>query len=878
MLTEIYKDEFPSNARIYYRFVSSDHEVTPTTPEDIEKLSKLQGEFFVVHTPEGATTAIVIAVIALVATVAAVFLLRPNIPSIALRNTNDESPNNALSGRTNTARPLERIPDIYGTVLSIPDLLTVPYSKFDSHTEYELSYMCVGRGYYEIQDITVKEDDTPASLIEGTSIEIYEPYTSPNSGIPQSVIGEAITEPLYYVIRSNNVDGLILEAANIGTITIRIRVGYGDFNIGYGYIMNTIPNINEGELRFKDFISAGDTISFEGTGFNVFDDRAIWDESTLVGIDVDFSGVYLVDSVFYAPTSGEYVEIIKLVDPGSVNANWNTYADNFTTEPNCTVTTVGLSSNSDWVYIYDDKINKLSNNFIAPSGLYKDDGITQTAIDVEIKVEYQQVDSEGTPFGSVYTDIAVVYGSASTRRQRAATLVTDMPFTGSCRVRAQRITPTDTSFSGSVVDDIKWRDLFGLYEITDEHFGDVTTVYARTKSTESATAVKERKLNMLVTRKLPAYLGSGTFSAEANPTTSTGLVSTRSAADIIVNICLDQFLGNREADEIDYDQIYETITSIQTYFGKIEASEFCYTFDSTNISFEETVAVVAQAVFCSAYRRGRKIKLFFERENDMPTILFNHRNKIPDSENRNFKFGTEKDYDGVEYTWINPADESATVFYIKDGIEGDHPISPKKIESVGVRNYYQAYWQAWREYNKIRYQHTTVEFTAVGQGELVLIGDKVLVSNNMRTDYQDGEVEGYSGMVLTTSQPVNFEQGVSYVVFLQLYDGTIQTLNAYKVEGDKHAIALGSSPLLAPVTDDDEIAKTKYILVKESESDTHSGFIVTERQQGETNTSTITCINYDPRYYANDPNPLEETVGWGYNWGEYWGGDYVVPQ
>jgi hypothetical protein len=59
-------------------------------------------------------------------------------------------------------------------------------------------------------------------------------------------------------------------------------------------------------------------------------------------------------------------------------------------------------------------------------------------------------------------------------------------------------------------------------------------------------------------------------------------------------------------------------------------AEFC-TIDDTNLSFEELVTNLCDAVFCTAYRQNNKLKLYFERPTDNSVMLFNFRNIIPDS-------------------------------------------------------------------------------------------------------------------------------------------------------------------------------------------------------------------------------------------------------
>ena len=120
-------------------------------------------------------------------------MLAPSPPNQTARNIRSESPNNGLSDRVNRERVNGRIPDIYGTVRSTPDLLCA-HRVFENHVEKEIAYMCIGRGAYEVSDI--RDGTTPVADIAGASVAVYGPYTSPNGGQPQQVIGNQINVPV----------------------------------------------------------------------------------------------------------------------------------------------------------------------------------------------------------------------------------------------------------------------------------------------------------------------------------------------------------------------------------------------------------------------------------------------------------------------------------------------------------------------------------------------------------------------------------------------------------------------------------------------------------------------------------------------------------
>ena len=244
--------EWPQTARIYEKQVSSATDVTPSSEAEIERLGELEGPFFVVVYPAEPIT-IIYAIVAIVV-VAAVVMAAQQPPMPTLRNTQQQSPNNELSERSNKPRPNARIPDIFGTVRSTPDLIAVPYKIFVNNEEVEYSYMCIGRGYYDIPALEVRDDTTRVLDIAGTSVEVYSPLTSPNSGhAPQLRIGSAINTPVLNVVRSNAVNGQVLRAPN------------DQFLRGSNNIRFAAPNeIQTSAFDFTDKFAAGDTMTVQG--------------------------------------------------------------------------------------------------------------------------------------------------------------------------------------------------------------------------------------------------------------------------------------------------------------------------------------------------------------------------------------------------------------------------------------------------------------------------------------------------------------------------------------------------------------------------------------------------------------------------------------
>lgn len=937
-LTEKY-DSFPATGKLYHGNVSKDTEVTPSCNEDIDALAKMPGPFYLVIYPADIVfwAAVIFAVTSVV-----LLLQRPKIPNVLARNDTVGSSNNELSDRTNKPRVNGRVPDIFGTVRSIPDLIALPYSTFVNHIEVEHTYMCIGRGAYAFPLIdgveSIRDGQTLVSKIEGSSLEVYGPGHSPNEASPviQLSIGDPIGERVVTAIRSKAVNGQVLLAPNDAGDDRIVGIG----NIRFGPTIHIEANPTS-DIDFTTVFAAADTLTltapeiyFEpgstGTGL----DSQTWSYSSLLGGTVRFNSdgtIHFTDgaevafaagspiSVAFTITTGTltkdaisinlsghygYVShstistgptVIELVldNPENSNADWTqiasmtggfidatvgitmtqggsaylsgeytidtvsakemTLVDRFATTdywawirtatPYLSPTLEGITATStNWVgpFVLDTTdMNEVIANYIALQGLWKDNGTTQTAFNIDVQLGVTPCTASGTPTGPESYYNVTVLGSANVKSSRAATLRTLLSYTGRVSVRSRRLTPKDTTFTGTIADEVKWRDIYAVAPVNKTNFGDITTVQALTRATQSAIAVSERQINMLVQRKLPLRISGSTF--------STTLTGTNSADQIISFICKDPTLGARSNAEMDFDNIYSTVAAIKTYFGFNESGEFNYTFDNDNVSFEEMLATVCNAIFCTAYRQGSVIRLFFERHTDNSAVLFNHRNKIPKTEKRTTSFG--KDFDGIEYEWVDPLDDARVQFKIP--IDGS-ATKPKKIQSIGVRNLKAAHVHAYREYNRLLFQRVALEFSATEEADILINNQRILVTDGTRADTQEGHVVSQVGLVLKLSQPYEFTSGQSYVIFLQHYSGLVESI-PITAGIDNYHVVLGAAPALVLSTDVDNYSySATYMIVRTTFGISRRAYLVTSKTDNDNFSSKLTAINYDGRYYQND--------------------------
>ena len=900
---------WPEHAKIYHNHIAESCDVTPNNPRtinaQIQHLQSLEGEFYVVIEPEWLQF-LYYAIVAITAAYSLYTVLtmpKPQSPTVG-------SSNNELAQRSNQARINGRIPDIFGRLRSYPDLIAQTYTIYKDGIEIEECLMCIGRGYFQILDM--RDGDTDVANIAGTSVSVYDPFTS-IVGTPIYQVGDSFTELPKFVRNSDSINGQTIEQPNSAVLESS-SIWFQRTNL-----------IKATGLDFTQKFAANDRIALSGAVYGVQDvnlsgsimvneDKMVIIESStnidnpnlfkgllltgaLVDIETtsgtppvtntntrDLSGQYVVSGVTKTVISGGFHYEITLSNPEKVNANWqyvnNSYTitagaslnrnsnsitlDDTYTINSVTADTIALVNpsaiNSDW-----DKLLTLPNqstqgqdvlvrfdavsskyvgwfnfdmpeatqavfNFFFPNGLFYQDskgGVWEEKITVII--ELQAIDGNGDPVGSITTINQEI--RANNKSQFGKTIYIDLPTAGSFRFRLSRTTPTQ---AGKTQDTCKIKSVYGMTDSSISDYGNITVVRSRTVATDGALSIKERKLNCLVNRKLPVD-GTGPLQV------------TRSAGQALINLALDEYIGRRTSAEVDIAQINAEIDKVNDYFGSDVMSEFNYTIDDDNLSFEEIAGMVASAAFCEPYRFGSLTRIKFEQPQENSVLLFNHRNKVPLTEKRSYTFGVQKDYDGVELEYTSDVDDARVKYTIPEDIT---PKNPLKITTTGIRNEAQAKVRAWREWNKLRYKYMSCEVEVLDESELLIRNDRILNADNTVVDTQDGEVEAVDGLIIQTSQPCTFDVGSDYFIHLQISNATVDVVQC-TAGVDKYHVVLSRPPVQPLVVADDRYVKTLYTLVRADQTEAQA-FMLEELTPQTQMTNTLKASNYDARFYERD--------------------------
>lgn len=841
------------------------------------------------------------------------------VPKINNNSSATGSSNNNLADSENKVRLKQRIPFILGRVKAIPDLFAPAVRYFKDGIEVEELLLCLCENPVQVSQF--KEGDTPIQEITGKSVTVYghnqsligtdnifkwgdtfdqAPMIAKQTA---SINGQTLLPPNSTLLEESDIyfqypnlikardsstannftkfdvnDSIIIQGANFGIADLSITGSVTIDNVAktleitssqtvaeydsYRKISITAMLVNDpvnGQLDLAGLYNI-DSILYSGgvytiTLLNPEDTNAnfanLTEELTTnisANLTANQANIFLDGS--YVVTGVDVTnKQISLATPSSVNSDWNKLADLTTQQTDIAAVKLrgGINNYIGWFTIDSNKATGLLLNFQAPNGIYRSSS-ARTAV---IEVEYQQVVS-GTPTGSILTQSITLTGKGNNRDSVGGSLRINLPFTGAVRFRARRT--NDNGDHADLVDETKFYSAYAYHYLDKLVYDNRIIVRSRTQATRSATALDSRELNCIAESLLYDY-STGSQSATRLPS--------RNIADITIEIALHPKIGRRTLNEIDVTALYTLVDEITDYFGSSRLAEFNYTIDDANQSFEEILRMIAGATGCNDRRSATIMYYDFERADNLPNILFNHRNKKPQSETRTYSFIIENRYDGVELTYVD-SDDGWVEKTLK--LPNDQINNPKKIDGFGIVYKEQAHVIAWRAWNKLRYQRIACRFDAYAEAELVNKGDVIAVVDDTRLTpiylgdpesmILSGEVLAWDGLTITGSQPCSLGSAHDFVIHLQLKSGQIDVIPI--TQGlDAFHFVLSRPPLEALVTDGE--VKTVYSITADDRQNDQL-FLLTEKAVNGIFEHQVTAINFDARYYQNDTDIINNLV------------------
>lgn len=845
LLKQAFGRALSSSVRLYHNSLTND--VTPKTPNDVDKLLRLDGRIYAVVHPMGLETLIAVGISILVS-VAVAFLMTPVLPN-QNGSTQAPSPNNALAARTNQQRLGGRIPDIFGTVFSVPDLQAPTYSVYIDHKEVEMSYYAIGRGRYDVKQAF--DDTTPIGQVFGSSVLVFNPDTTLDD-TPAFQFGSAFTpdEAAWSRMaakRYTSVNGQTLPAPDS---YLKVETVFKN------------PNIIEttGSAKLTDNFAVGDLILVEGA------DNLASGNGLTTGVAPDTTDVtYTLNGQYTILAVTE--KQITLSNPKSVNTDWQKLSTN--TDLTVVTDKVTLSTQSTtlwqgWFYTDLKDHDGAYVNITAPNGLYDGEPSGRwRALRLFGSIQSEIVDDTNNPIAGTLSTQSFAIQSPNSQdftfrpirqgyqesdndsldnKVRATAAVSVEIINPNfvkgkrLRIRVSRTSNVVTDSSSGIVDELKLKDFYGVRKMSGKDFPmGRTTVYSKTLGTEGALSLKERKLRLLVQRYV------------TDATTGLPVLSNR-ADDIIRHIATDEKIGGLTLSQVDVMQIKNEIDVQVAHFGTPLCSEFSHTFDDSNLSAEETFATVGKAVFSQLKRQGNKIMLDFERKVPASVAVFNSHNIMPDTYSAPQSFGKPNDYDGAKVEYTDPFDDAeVSMFYPYEGLSNPH-----EDKLIGVRNKVQAHMHLMRLNNRDSFAYKSCEFVAGDESNIVVRTNRITVAEQLRADVQQGSVESIevvgSDIVMYVLGDALLQPDKQYTAFIQTINNGVESIAV--TANDAYSVKLARLPS-GEISGSDNVVQAVYQIVSNDDMQ-RDAYLVAEKSPDEGMNNKLLCTNYDDRYYQND--------------------------
>ena len=826
--------------RFYRDSIDVDNDITAHDCDGVDRLLQTTGTVYAVVYPADPVTMAITALVVGIGVAVAMVAMMPDIPT-AESHSQPPSPNNAFSQRTNRPRISGRICDNYGRRLWVPDLIAKPYSFYVDHDEVEFAYLSLGNGSYDIHKIY--DGKTDVATINGTTVQVYAPNAMARYDEPQVQIGNNMTMDEWdfafmYATRYDVVNGQVLAPPDnyvIGQLSI-----------------NATGEITGTDINFVGQFVVGDNVTIQkadklASGNNLKD---------TAGVDITYSlnGTYVVAAVA--------ADKLTLQNPAAINDDFAKLAENsdFTKTAEINLST---SSQTLWqgpFYTDHSELNfAIAINVIAPNGLYNNasNGASWSPIDVEFE-QLTEILRDGVVIssdlitytlrnrtGSKYSvNGQYTFTKDDEVRRTAAktylTYVTRERLTDQIRFSVRRKTPTIKFGSQAIIQEIRIKDFYTARYLTpEERTYNETTLYVKQRATEGAMSLKERKIIVDGTRKVRDWQNYD------------ALIPSLRADDIIYDMVTDPYICGLTKDHIDMPQVKAEIDKVIAHFGSELCAQFCYSFDVSNLTGQDHIAIAASAVFCQAYRANNKIRLLFECPTLLPNLWFNAHNILPNTYQHTGSFGSAKDYDGVKIDYIDPIDDAKVSYHYPADQSAK---KPHEIEVKGVRNKIQAHMHAMRVFAKDKYATETVKFTGADESNLVIPFMRIGVTNIARANVQAGSVTKLdvvdNQVILTLSNNVTFIDCAQHTIFVQLVNGMTDNIVCH-AHADPNKVVLDRLPLDDISTSYSSVVRATYELVAKNKLD-YSSYIVTSKTPADGINNAIEAVTYDERFYAND--------------------------
>ncbi|WP_312740437.1 host specificity factor TipJ family phage tail protein [Cedecea neteri] len=656
-------------------------------------------------------------------------------PKPAIANTGGnsvDSPNNSLTGQTNTARVYKAKPDIYGQVRSYPDLIQesmfeyVRQSDIDGGLKYVTEWMCVGIGAYDYS--SVRYSESSLGSLAGASFQFYQP----GEVIPEIIEGYGFDDvDGQEVPGQNEASNFPVESATANTIVSGTYSG--------GQIAMKI--VKQAEFEYFIGLALPHAVTFTISVTYPTPTGEITKDATFAGTLISASESD--DGSVVNPVKWYTFTMDKLDGPADVPSN-------------ATINTTKFVMNDNEALVVGPFFSPVESSQLwihTQSQLGGDHSTFWKVVIWKIDDEHNQIPGTEQTFNFAQ---GTPHHSASEVFYRTAKITPTGGF-GKYAINFQR---TDNSSDASV---LKVEEIHAVNIRTNVVHQTDTLVRVRVRATENALGSRERKYNALVTRHTISY-NLNTQSVDYT------LRASRSFADAVAHTWL--IMGEQSVSSIDLYGLYSIAESLPDN----RLGYFDYTFDDENDSLGDRVQAICNAASVIAYWDDGVLTFTRDQKVTHPAAVFNRANMKTDEYKMTYEATLPGGYDGVQVSYVHPTTNNKTYInyrVLSGAIVEQEAENPNKLEIVGFRNEYQARERALRETKRLIYSRVKMNAKVFEDG-IMQVGSVIQIADIYDSNQQQGYITGRTGNNFDTSEPIMFTSSMYVLVTDNLGNPTLR--------------------------------------------------------------------------------------------------------
>ncbi|HDR2162345.1 TPA: MoaD/ThiS family protein [Enterobacter cancerogenus] len=656
-------------------------------------------------------------------------------PKPAIANTGGntvDSPNNSLTGQTNTARVYKAKPDIYGQVRSFPDLIQESLFEYistgvrDGGKKFVTEWMCIGIGKYDYE--SVRYSESSLGSMAGAEYEFIQPgevIPSINEGYSfDDVDGQEVpgaNQGESFPVETATANTVVSGTYAGGQIAMKI-VKQAEFDYFMGLVLphavtftiNVTYATASGSVT-TDATFSGTLVSAEETNDGAVINPVRWYTFTIGDLDgpPDIPAGATINTTKFVLNDNEALVVGPFFSPVESSQLWIH-----------TQSSLGPKKQTNWKVV----LWKIDDNYnMVP-------GTQQTLI-------FQQTTWHKQDSETFYrTDKIIPNGGF-----------------GKYAINLQR---TDNSGDASI---LKLEEIHAVNVRTNVVHPTDTLVRVKVRATENALGSRDRKYNALVTRHTITYdLDTQTVDYTLRPS--------RSFADAVAHTWL--IMGEQPVSSIDLYGLYSIIENLPDE----RLGYFDYTFDDENDSLGDRVQAICNAASVVAYWDDGVLTFTRDQKVDYSAAVFNRANMKTDGYKMTYEATLPGGYDGVQVSYVHPTTNNKTYinYRVLNGtVVEQEAENPNKLEIVGFRNEYQARERALRETKRLIYSRVKMNVKVFEDG-IMQVGSVVQIADIYDSNQQQGYITGRSGNDFETSEPIVFSGDMFVLVTDSLGNPTLR--------------------------------------------------------------------------------------------------------